>query len=134
MIYALPFIWLVVPAIGYVAYKCTTYTLPCFIGMAAFQFALSTDAGWLGSIVVGVIAGIAAFYGLRRLYENLPTPARWLLGSVYAGCSTIVTYLLLDSISAGHIPSHIWRQTLCCFGASGAGILSLVNLKGAPFD
>ncbi|WP_135212677.1 hypothetical protein [Vitreimonas flagellata] len=129
MIVALPLILFVAFAMGYVAYKYAVYTVPCLIGIVAGQFAFETNAGWLGSIIITLTIAVASFYGLRRLYENCSTPARWLLGSLYAGCSTIVTYLLLDDLSVGEIPSEIWRQALCLGGAAVAGTLAFSKLR-----
>lgn len=129
MIVAFPLILLVALVMGYVAYKYAVYTVPCLIGILVGQFAFETSAGWLGSMIIALTTAVASFYGLRRLYEHCSTPARWLLGLLYAGCSTIVTYLILDDISVREIPSEIWRQVLCCLGALAAGALALAKLR-----
>lgn len=121
-------------AIAYLVYKYTLYALPCLIGFAAGHIAFETDAGWVGAFVVGVAATIAALGLLRWLYANLPMPIRWLIAALYAGCSAVVAYFILEEISLREVPSEIWRQALCLGGAALAGALAFGKLRADCFD
>lgn len=113
----------------FVMYKFTIYALPCLIGVSAGQLAYATGAGWLGSAIVSIVVAILTFAVLRWSYLNASTPIRWLVAAAFVLTTAAFAYFLFDDISRGNVPSEIWRQVLCVFGAGVAGLIAFVRLS-----
>jgi len=114
-------IWLV--------YTVTTYALPRLVALMLARYALETGAGWLGACAVfGVTAPVV--YGLMRgAFEALTHPIVRIALSVAFGAPAILAgYLLLERLSAGHVPSETCRQALCVLGASMIGLAAFGKL------
>lgn len=126
--------WLVFGALlfAHILYKFTIYAVPCLIGVAVGQWALATGAGLPGAFIAGLAAALLIFAALRWLFLNGATPLRWLVAAAVALTTSAFAYFLLDDISAGHMPSEIWRQILCVSGAGYAGMIAFLKLAAAP--
>lgn len=118
---ALMLVWLV--------YTVTTYALPCLAGLAAATYAFETGAGWFGACVVFGLTAITVFDLMRWLFAVIPHPtAQIMLSLAFVAPTVLVSYFLLESLSAGHVPSETWRQVLCVLGASTAGLAAFGKL------
>src|SRR5690606_12245404 len=118
------FVWL--------SYKGTIYAFPCLVGFGAAQLALATGAGWAGSFVVWIAMALLTFALMRLLFARLQAPTvRMVIALVYVAPSIWMAYGIFDDISAGHVPSELWRQSLCVFGAGFAGLVSFAMLAEA---
>lgn len=114
-------IWLV--------YTVTTYALPCLFALVLAQYALETGAGWLGACIVFGVTVPLIFGLMRRLFEVVTHPAaRIVLSIAFVAPAMLTSYFLLESLSAGHVPSEAWRQVLCVLGASIAGLAAFGKL------
>lgn len=121
---ALMLVWLV--------YTVTTYALPCLAGLAAATYAFETGAGWFGACVVFGLTAITVFGLMRWLFAVFEHPtARIVLSIAFVTPSALSSYFLLESLSAGHIPSETWRQVLCVLGA-GVATLAAFGKLAAP--
>lgn len=127
-------IWLLLGALlfAYVIYKFTIYALPCLIGVAVGQWAFATGAGLLGAFIVGLAAAFLTFAALRWLFLNGASPLRWFVAAAVTLTTSALAYFLFDDISAGNVPSEIWRQILCVSGAGYAGVIAFLRLGAAP--
>lgn len=110
-------------------YKVTTYALPCLIGLMAARVAFDTGGGWIGAFFVFGLTAMVTFGLLRWLFTAVGHPAvRVLLAIAFVAPAVMVSYLILNQLSAGHIPSELWRQALCILGAGLIGLMAFVRL------
>lgn len=124
---------LALPLLGFVlvwlVYTVTTYALPCLAGLAAATYAFETGSGLSGACVVFGLTAITVFGLMRWLFAVIPHPtARIMLSLAFVAPAVLVSYFLLESLSAGHVPSETWRQVLCVLGASIAGLAAFGKL------
>ena len=118
---ALVLVWLV--------YTVTTYALPCLAGLAAASFAFETGSGWFGACAVFGLTAIAVFGLMRWLFAVAShATARIMLSLAFVAPAVLMTYFLLESLSAGHVPSETWRQVFCVLGASIAALAAFGKL------
>lgn len=118
---ALMLVWLV--------YTLTAYTLPCLAGLVAATCAFQTGSGWFGACIVFGLTAITVFGLIRWLFAATDHPAaRTILSITFVAPAVVTSYFLLESLSAGHVPSETWRQALCMLGAGIAGLMALGRL------
>jgi hypothetical protein len=119
---ALMLIWLV--------YTATTYALPCLAGLAAATYAFETGSGWFGACVVFGLTAIAVFGLMRWLFAVVPhRAAKILLAIAFVTPAILTSYFILESLSAGRVPSESWRQALCTLGAAIFGLAAFGRLS-----
>lgn len=110
-------------------YKVTTYALPCLTGLIVARYAFEAGAGWLGASVVWGVTALVAFGLMRWLYASVTQPIlRVVLSISFVTPSAVMSYFILNNLSAGHVPSELWRQALCLFAAGVAGLMAFVRL------
>jgi hypothetical protein len=110
-------------------YKVTTYALPCLTGLIVARCAFEAGAGWLGAIVVWGATALVAFGLMRWLFASVTQPIlRIMLSVAFVTPSAVMSYFILNTLSAEHVPSELWRQALCILGAGVAGLLAFVRL------
>lgn len=110
-------------------YKVTTYALPCLTGLIVARCAFEAGAGWLGAFALWGITALLTFGLMRWLYESISQPMlRGVLSIAFVAPSAVMSYFILNGLSAGHVPSELWRQALCIIGAGVAALMALVRL------
>ncbi len=110
-------------------YKVTTYALPCLTGLIAARYAFEAGTGWFGAFVVWGVTALVAFALMRWLYASVThSILRVLLSVAFVAPSAVMSYFILNTLSAGHVPSEHWRQALCILGAGVAALMALVRL------
>lgn len=110
-------------------HKVTIYALPCLAGLVAAHYALETGAGWFGGLVVFGLTAITMFGLVRWAFASARRPrVRILLSMAFTGPSIALSYFILNALSAGHVPSETWRQTLCIIGALLCGLMAFGRL------
>jgi len=124
---------LALPLLGlmlvWLVYTVTTYALPCLAGLLVARYALETGAGLLGACVAFGVTAILVFGLMRWFFAVVPHPAaRIMLSIAFVTPAVVMSYFWLESLSAGHVPSQMWRQALCAFGASMAGLAAFGKL------
>lgn len=126
--------WLLLGALlfAYILCRFTIYALPCLIGVAVGQWAFAAGAGGLGAVISGIAAVLLTSAALRWLFRNAATPLRWFVAAAVTLTTSAFAYFLFDDISAGIVPSEIWRQILCVSGAGYAGVIAFLKLTTAP--
>ncbi len=112
-------------------YKVTTYALPCLTGLIVARCAFEAGAGWLGASVVWGVTALMAFGVMRCLYASVTQPIlRVVLSVAFVAPSALMSYFILSNLSAVHVPSELWRQALCLFGAGAAALMAFARLAG----
>lgn len=118
---ALMLVWLV--------YTITAYALPCLAGLVAATYAFETGSGWFGACVVFGATAPVVFGLMRWLFAVVEHPtAPIMLSIAFVTPAVLMSYFLLESLSAGHVPSETWRQALCVLGACIAGLAAFGKL------
>ena len=113
----------------WLVYTITTYALPCLVALMLARYAVETGSGWFGACVVFGLTAITVFGLMRWIFTVFEHPtARIMLAIAFVTPAVLSTYFLLESLSAGHVPSETWRQVLCVFGASMAGLAAFGKL------
>lgn len=124
---ALMVVWLV--------YAVTTYALPCLVALVVARYALETGAGWLGACVAFGITAPLIFGLMREVFETVRHPAvRIVLSIAFVAPAILASYLMLETVSAGRVPSEAWRQALCILGAGMCGLAAFGRLSGPALD
>ncbi len=120
---------LLVLMLVWLVYTVTTYALPCLIGLVAARVAFETGAGWIGALFVFGLTALVTFGVMRWLFTIVKHSAvRVLLAIAFVAPAVVVSYFILNQASEGHIPSELWRQTLCVVGAGLTGLMAFVRL------
>lgn len=124
---ALVLVWLV--------YTVTTYALPCLAGLAAARFAFETGSGWFGACIVFGLTAITVFGLMRWLFAVVRhRAAQILLAIAFVTPAILTSYFILESLSAGRLPSESWRQALCTLGAAMCGLAAFGRLSRTESD
>ena len=113
-------------------YKVTTYALPCLTGLIVARWAFEAGAGWFGALVVWGVTALVAFELMRWLYASVTQPIlRIVLSLAFVTPSAVMSYFVLNTLSAEYLPSELRRQALCVAGAGIIGLMALTRL-GEP--
>ncbi|WP_374252447.1 hypothetical protein [Xanthobacter sp.] len=107
------------------------FALPFFAAVSAGTWAYQTGAGWLGAIVVGLIAGgITLGIGqvllgiVRPMWARLPIALAFVVPAVIAG------YHATHGIAKLAMPSETWQIIFSIIGAVAIGITTLLRVAG----
>ena len=107
------------------------FALPFFAAVSAGTWAYQTGAGWLGAIVVGLIAGgVTLGIGqvllaiVRPMWVRLPIALAFVIPAVIAG------YHATHGIAKLAMPSETWQVVFSIIGAIAIGITTLMQVAG----
>jgi hypothetical protein len=105
------------------------YIIPFLIGLQVFKWVLPTDDTGIDSIFYGVVAGVAAYFLLRFLFNRIRSRnmlrafvAIIVLPVVWAGYTGA-----LDTLHT--LPSPLFRQALSLLIGAACGCLAFVRLN-----
>jgi hypothetical protein len=125
---------LVIAAIGFFCWLLFTlavFALPFYAGLMIGIWAFHTGAGWLGGIIVGIIASGVTF-GLGQVLLGL-VPWTWLrLLIVFAFTvpSVVAGYAATHGIAQIAMPSPTWQMIFSVIGAVAIGVTAFVRFTG----
>lgn len=108
------------------------YALPAFAGVTAGMWAYETGAGWLGSLVVGLLAA-GLMLGIGQFLFALVRPV-WLrltIGLVFAAPAAVAGYHAVHGIAKHAMPSETWQFIFSVIGAIGIGATAWIRIAGA---
>jgi hypothetical protein len=109
-----------------------TYALPFMLGLEVARFAYHTGSGFLGAVLVGIVAGAAVFGLAFLLLGILRSPVlQIVVALVYAAPAVVAGYALVYGITHEYVPSDIWRQLFCIAGGLFVGVSALLRLMAA---
>ncbi|ESX26549.1 hypothetical protein [Mesorhizobium sp. LSJC264A00] len=98
--------------------------LPLFVGVNASTWAFNTGAGWLGAILVGILAaGLTLGVGQILLGVVRPMWAK-LAPAIVAG------YHPTHGIAQHMMPSETWQIVFSVVGAIAVGVASYLRVAG----
>jgi len=107
------------------------FALPLFAAISAGTWAYHTGAGWLGAIVVCLIAGGVTFgigevllVIVRAMWARLLVALAFVAPAVFAG------YHATHGIAKLTMPSETWQIVFSIIGAIAIGITTLLQVAG----
>ena len=125
-------ILLSIAAIGFFCWLLFTlavFALPFFAGITAGAWAHDTGAGWLGAILVGVIAaGLTLGIGQVLLGIVRPLWARMLIALAFVAPAAIAGYHATHGIVKHTMPSETWQLVFSVIGAIAVGITAFARI------
>ena len=105
------------------------FALPFFAGVTAGAWAYDTGAGWLGAILVGVVAaGLTLGIGQVLLGIVRPLWARMLIALAFVAPAAIAGYHATHGIVKHTMPSETWQLAFSLIGAIAVGITAFARV------
>ena len=123
-----------IAAIGFFCWLLFTlavFALPFFAGVTVGAWAYHTGAGWLGTIVIGVIgAGLTLGIGQLLLMVVRPLWAKLLIALVFVAPAVIAGYHATHGIVKHTMPSETWQVVFSVIGAVAVGVTAFMRVAG----
>ena len=123
-----------IAAIGFFCWLLFTlavFALPFFAGVTVGAWAYHTGAGWLGTIVIGVIgAGLTLGIGQLLLMVVRPLWAKLLIALVFVAPAAIAGYHATHGIVKHTMPSETWQVVFSVIGAVAVGVTAFMRVAG----
>ncbi|MBB5373994.1 hypothetical protein [Acidocella aromatica] len=127
-------ILLSIAAIGFFCWLLFTlavFALPFFAGVSAGVWAYHTGAGWLGAILIGIVAaGLTLGVGQVLLMIVRPLWARFLIALVFVAPAVIAGYHATHGIVKHTMPSETWQLIFSIIGAVAVGATTFIRVAG----
>ncbi|MGI8366347.1 hypothetical protein [Sphingomonas paucimobilis] len=127
-------ILLSIAAIGFFCWLLFTlavFALPSFAGITAGGWAHHTGAGWLGAILIGLVAA-GLTLGLGQLLLGLVRPlwVRLLIALAFVAPAAIAGYHATHGIVKHTMPSETWQLVFSVVGAIAVGVTAFARVTG----
>ncbi|RUX76918.1 MULTISPECIES: hypothetical protein [unclassified Mesorhizobium] len=127
-------ILLCVAAIGilcWLLFTSAVVALPLFVGINAGAWAFNTGAGWLGAILVGILAaGLTLGIGQILLGVVRPMWVRLAIAMVFVAPAIVAGYHASHGIAKHMMPSEIWQIVFSVIGGVAVGVTAYLRLAG----
>ena len=123
-----------IAAIGtmcWLLFNLAVFALPFLIGLNAGILAYGTGAGWLGGIVVGLLAaGLTLAVGQGLLMLVRPIWARLLIALAFVAPAGMAGFYATLGIVKHMMPSETWQLTFSVIGAIAVGVTAFLRVTG----
>lgn len=123
-----------IAAIGtmcWLLFNLAVFALPFFIGLNAAIWAYGTGAGWLGGIVVGLLAaGLTLAVGQGLLMLVRPIWARLLIALAFVVPAGMAGFYATLGIVKHVMPSDTWQLIFSVVGAVAVGVTVFLRVAG----
>ncbi|PZV36424.1 hypothetical protein [Mesorhizobium kowhaii] len=121
-----------VAAIGvlcWLLFTLAVFALPFFAGVTAGMWAHQLSAGWLGGILVGLVAaGLTLAVGQLLLTFVRPLWVRMAIALAFVAPAAIAGYHATHGIVKLTMPSDTWQTVFSVIGAIAVGVTALVRI------
>ena len=105
------------------------FALPLLLGLTAASWAYGTGAGWIGAIIVGLIAASAIFaIGQFLLIVVRPLWLRLLVAFAFVAPAVMAGYAATSGIVKHVLPSETWQLIFSGVGAIAIGVVAFARL------
>lgn len=105
------------------------FALPFFMGVTAGTWAHGTGAGWLGAIIVGLLAAGGTFaIGQLLLVVARPLWLKFLVVLAFVAPAVAAGYAATHGIVKHTMPSETWQLIFSGAGALAVGIVAFIRL------
>ena len=123
-----------IAAIGFFCWLLFTlavFALPFFAGLTTGGWAYHTGAGWMGAILIGVVAA-GLTLGLGQLLLGIVRPlwARLLIALAFVAPAALAGYHATHGIVKHTMPSETWQLVFSVVGAVAVGVTALARVTG----
>ena len=123
-----------IAAIGtmcWLLFNLAVFALPFFIGLNAGIWAFGTGAGWLGGILIGLIAaGLTLAVGQGLLMLVRPIWARLLIALTFVAPAGVAGFYATLGIVKHMMPSETWQIIFSVVGAVAVGVTAFLRVAG----
>lgn len=123
-----------IAAIGtmcWLLFNLAVFALPFFIGLNSGIWAYDTRAGWLGGIVVGLLAaGLTLAVGQGLLMLIRPIWARLLIALAFVAPAGMAGFYATLGIVKHMMPSETWQLIFSVIGAVAVGVTAFLRVAG----
>ena len=122
-----------IAAIGmlcWLLFNLAVFALPASAGVTAGVWAYQTGAGWIGGIVVGVVAAALTF-GIAQFLLAFVRPL-WLrlaIAIAFVAPAALAGYHATHGIVQHTMPSHTWQIIFSIIGAIAVGVTAFVRVS-----
>ncbi|TIU29826.1 MAG: hypothetical protein E5W27_02840 [Mesorhizobium sp.] len=127
-------ILLCIAAIGILCWLLLTLAivaLPLFVGFSPSTWAFNTGAGWLGAILVCILAaGFTLGVGQVLLGVISPMWAKLAIALVFVAPAIVAGYHATHGIAKHMMPSEIWQVVFSVIGAIAVGVTAYLRVAG----
>lgn len=127
-------ILILIAAIGIMCWLLFTLAivaLPLFVGVSASTWAFDSGAGWLGAILVGILAaGLTLGVGQVLLGFVRPMWAKLAIALVFVAPAIVAGYHATHGIAKLMMPAEIWRIVFSIIGAVAVGVTAYLRVAG----
>jgi len=105
------------------------YALPFLVGLTAGLAAFHGDAGLIGAVVVGFLAGSALLVLGQMVFATVRTPwIRVLIGLTYAAPAVVAGYQLCFGLAGISMSGGAWQQVFAGAGAIVVGLTAFARM------
>lgn len=105
------------------------FALPLFAGVTAGTWSLNTGAGWLGAILVGVLAaGLTLGVGRILLGVIRSMWAKIAIALVFVAPAIVAGYHATHGIAKLMMPSETWQIVFSVIGAVAVGVTAFLRI------
>ncbi|ESX86589.1 MULTISPECIES: hypothetical protein [unclassified Mesorhizobium] len=127
-------ILLCIAAIGILCWLLFTLAivaLPLVVGVNASTWAFNTGTGWLGAILVGILAaGLTLGVGQILLCVIRPMWAKLAIAMVFVAPAIVAGYHTTHGIANHMMPSEVWQVVFSVIGAIAVGVTAYLRVAG----
>jgi hypothetical protein len=121
-----------IAAIGvlcWLLFTLAVFALPFFAGVSAGTWAYGTGAGWLGAIIVGLVAA-ALTLGLGQFLLAFIRPLwiRLAIALAFVAPAALAGYHATHGIVKHTMPSDTWQIIFSIIGAIAVGVTALIRV------
>lgn len=116
-------------ALCWLLFTLAVFALPFFAGVSAGTWAYQTGAGWLGAIIVGLVAA-ALMLGLGQFLLAFIRPLwmRLAIALAFVTPAALAGYHATHGIVKHTMPSDIWQLIFSVIGAIVVGVTALIRV------
>ena len=105
------------------------YALPFLAGLTAGLAAFHSGSGFIGALVVGLLAGSSVLGLGQIIFATVRAPLiRLLIGLVYAVPATVAGYHLCFALSRISVPVGDWQTVFAAAGAAAVGLTAFARM------
>ena len=105
------------------------YALSFAVAVSAGLFAHQTGAGFLGSILVGLVAGALSLIAGRAVFMSVRSPVvRASVALLFAAPAVLAGYSAVHGLTAFSGASNLWQQALSIIGGIIVGCVAFSRL------
>lgn len=124
----------VISVFCWLLFTLAVFGLPFLLGLTAASWAHGTGAGWIGAIVVGLIAaGVTFTIGQFLLIVVRPLWLRLLVAFAFVAPAVVAGYAATFGIVKYVLPSQNWQLIFSGVGAIAIGVVAFARLT-APLQ